>query len=96
LEDRTQYPRVVGDVARNLAKTEAYPQSRNDRKKVEMLLAYRKRIPNFARLRLRGLSGARGQFLRAAVARNLRRTAKWLLPIAGSGGYPLLEVRERR
>jgi transposase len=73
------------DVARDLAKTEAYQQSRKDRKKVEMLFAHLKRILKLGRLRLRGLSGARDEFLLAAVAQNLRRMAKWLLPIAGKG-----------
>ena len=42
------------DVARELAKTEAYRQSRKDRKKVEMLFAHLKRILQLDRLRLRG------------------------------------------
>jgi transposase len=74
------------DVARVLAKTEAYQQSRKDRKKVEMLFAHLKRILKLGRLRLRGLSGARDEFLLAAAAQNLRRMAKWLFPIAGNEG----------
>jgi transposase len=70
------------DVAREVAKTRAYMQSRKDRKKVEMLFAHLKRILKLDRLRLRGLSGARDEFLLAAAAQNLRRMAKWLLPIA--------------
>jgi len=35
------------------------------------------------RLRLRGLSGAQDEFLLAATAQNLRRMAKWLMPIEG-------------
>ena len=70
------------DVARDIAKTDAYKQSRKDRKKVEMLFAHLKRILNLSRLRLRGLSGARDEFLLAAAAQNLRRMAKWLVPIA--------------
>lgn len=73
------------DVARNIAKTVAYKQSRKDRKKVEMLFAHLKRILNLGRLRLRGLSGARDEFLLAATAQNLRRMAKWLVPIAEKG-----------
>ena len=42
------------DVARTLAKTEAYRQSRKARKKVEMLFAHLKRILKLDRLRLRG------------------------------------------
>ena len=70
------------EVARDIAKTSAYVQSRKDRKKVEMLFAHLKRILRLDRLRLRGLSGARDEFLLAATAQNLRRMAKWLLPIA--------------
>ncbi|TDJ64482.1 MAG: hypothetical protein E2O37_06730 [Proteobacteria bacterium] len=66
------------DLARALATTEAYAQSRKDRKKVEMLFAHMKRIPKVDRLRLRGLSGARDEFLLTATAQNLRRMAQWL------------------
>lgn len=64
------------DVARALAKTEAYRQSRKARKKVEMLFAHLKRILKLDRLRLRGPSGARDECLLAAIAQNLRRMAK--------------------
>ena len=70
------------DVARDIAKTDAYQRSRKDRKKVEILFAHRKRILKLRRLRLRGLNGARDEFLLAAAAQNLRRLAKWLTPIA--------------
>jgi transposase len=66
------------DVARALAKTEAYRQSRKARKKVEMLFAHLKRILKLDRLRLRGPSGARDECLLAAIAQNLRRMAKRL------------------
>jgi hypothetical protein len=66
------------DVARRIAKTTAYKQSRKDRKKVEMLFAHLKRILKLDRLRLRGLSGARDEFLLAATAQNLRRMVKLL------------------
>lgn len=46
------------DVARAIATTPQYAQSRRDRKKVEMLFAHLKRILKLDRLRLRGLSGA--------------------------------------
>ena len=72
------------DVARDIAKTDAYQQSRKDRKKVEMLFAHLKRILKLGRLRLRGLSGARDEFLLVAAAQNLRRMAKWLVPMADS------------
>lgn len=73
------------DVARAIAKTVAYQQSRRDRKKVEMLFAHLKRIMKLDRLRLRGLSGARDEFLLAATAQNLRRMAKWLMPTVEQG-----------
>ena len=64
------------DVARTLAKTKAFDQSRRDRKKVEMLFAHLKRILRLGRLRLRGPSGAQFEFTLAAIAQNLRRLAK--------------------
>ena len=73
------------EVLREIAKTSGYKQSRKDRKKVEMLLAHLKRILRMDRLRLRGLSGARDEFLLAATAQNLRRMAQWLTPIAEKG-----------
>lgn len=68
------------DVARALASTPTYEQSRKERKKVEMLFAHLKKILKLDRLRLRGLTGARDEFLLAAVAQNLRRMAKKLCP----------------
>jgi transposase len=68
------------DVARTVAKTRLYKQSRKDRKKVEMLFAHLKRIMKLDRLRLRGPSGAHDEFLLAATAQNLRRMAKRLCP----------------
>ena len=41
-----------------------------------MLFAYLKRHLAFERLRLRGLTGARDEFLLAATVQNLRRLAK--------------------
>ena len=64
------------DVARTLAKTEAFEQSRHDRKRVEMLFAHLKRILRLGRLRLRGPRGAQFEFTLAAIAQNLRRLAK--------------------
>jgi transposase len=64
------------DVARALAKTEAFARSRRDRKKVEMLFAHLKRILRLGRLRLRGPSGAQFEFTLAAIAQNLKRLAK--------------------
>jgi len=64
------------DVARALAQTPEYERSRHRRKKVEMLFAHLKRILRLGRLRLRGPSGARDEFLLAATAQNLRKLAK--------------------
>jgi transposase len=66
------------DVARALAKTEAFEQSRRERKKVEMRFAHMKRILKLDRLRLRGLSGAKDEVLMTATAQNLRRLVKFL------------------
>ena len=67
------------DKARAIAKTEAYAVSRRERKKVEMLFAHLKRILGLGKLRLRGPSGAKDEFLLAATAQNLRKLAK-LIP----------------
>jgi len=75
------------DVARALAKTDAYRESRKARKKVEMLFAHLKRILKLDRLRLRGPSGAHDEFLLAAIAQNLRRMAKRLM-FATPGAVP--------
>jgi hypothetical protein len=47
-----------------------------------MLFAHLKRILKLDKLRLRGLTGAHDEFLLAATAQNLRRIAKWLMPVA--------------
>ncbi len=72
---RHQYE-AARDVARAVAKTAAYEQTRRDRKKVEMLFAHLKRILRMGRLRLRGPAGAQFEFTLAAIAQNLRRLAK--------------------
>ena len=64
------------DAARPLADTEAFQQSRHDRKRVEMLFAHLKRILKLGQLRLRGPRGAQDEFTLAAIAQNLRRLAK--------------------
>ena len=69
------------DVAREIAKTDAYVRSRRERKKIEMLFAHLKRILRLDRLRLRGPLGARDEFLLAATAQNLRKLAK-LIPLS--------------
>jgi len=66
------------DVARALAKTDAFEQSRRERKRVEMLFAHLKRILRLGRLRLRGPLGAQDEFTLAAIAQNLRRLAKFV------------------
>ena len=68
----------VRDHVRALAKTEAFKQSRHDRKKVEMAFAHMKRIFKLDRLRLRGLSGARDEVLLTATAQNLRKLARYV------------------
>ncbi len=68
------------DVARDIARTDAYVVSRRERKKVEMLFAHLKRILRMDRLRLRGPCGARDEFLLAATAQNLRKMAR-LIPV---------------
>jgi transposase len=70
------------DVVRRLEGTPAYRRSRDERKKVEMLFAHLKTIMKLDRLRLRGPSGARDEFLLAATAQNLRKLAK-LVPEPG-------------
>jgi hypothetical protein len=64
------------DVARSLAGSSDFEQSRHERKRVEMLFAHLKRILRMGRLRLRGPSGARTEFLLAATAQNLGKLAK--------------------
>jgi transposase len=68
----------VRDGVRALADTEAFKQSRRERKKVEMRFAHMKRIFRLDRLRLRGLNGVRDEVLLTATAQNLRRLAKLL------------------
>jgi transposase len=68
------------DMARDIAKTDAYVVSRRERKKIEMLFAHLKRILRLDRLRLRGPCGARDEFHLAATAQNLRKLAK-LIPL---------------
>jgi transposase len=68
------------DMARVIAKSFQGHVSRRLRKKVEMLFAHLKRILKLDRLRLRGPTGARDEFLLAATAQNLRKLAK-LIPI---------------
>ena len=79
-EPQRKVPRSIFEGARNLARaiasTEAGARSRWQRKKVEMPFAHPKRILGLGRLRLRGPTGARDEFLLAATAQNLRKLAK--------------------
>ena len=75
---RSIYQEARG-VARALAKTDAFEQSRRDRKRVEMLFAHLKRILRLGRLRLRGPCGAQFEFMLAAIAQNLRKLAKLIV-----------------
>ena len=62
------------NIARDIAKTLQYQQSRCERKKVEMLFAHLKLILRLGRLRLRGLTGASDEFTLAA---NVQICADW-------------------
>jgi len=64
------------EIAREIAKTDAYVTSSYARKKVEMLFAHLKRILRLDRLRLRGPNGAKDEFNMAATVQNLRKLAK--------------------
>jgi transposase len=63
------------DHARQLAITEEFAQSCDERKKVEMRFAHLKTHHRFERMRLRGLSGARDEFHLAAIVQNLKTMA---------------------
>src|SRR5215813_3411408 len=76
---RHQHPTGLSTTSRSrrisqaLSKTEAFEQSRRDRKRGEMLFAHLKRILKLGRLRLRGPRGAQDEFTLAAIAQNLRQ-----------------------
>ena len=63
------------DYTQALMETEAYSQSAGERKKIERLFGEAKVILSMTRLRLRGLSGARDEFLLTAIVQNLKRLA---------------------
>jgi transposase len=63
------------DYTRTLMETKAYRISRAERKKIETLFGEAKSILSMVRLRLRGLSGARDEFLLTATVQNLKRLA---------------------
>ncbi len=61
------------DYTQELMQTEAYEQSAGERKKIETLFGEVKHVLGLTRLRLRGLTGARDEFLLAATVQNLKR-----------------------
>jgi transposase len=63
------------DHTRALMETEAYADSSRERKKIERLFGEAKQILSMIRLRLRGLTGARDEFLLTATVQNLKRLA---------------------
>ena len=63
------------DVTRRLMRTKAFLKSRDQRKRVEMRFAHLKVHHRFERMRLRGLSGARDEFVLAATVQNLKTLA---------------------
>jgi hypothetical protein len=63
------------DYTQSLMQTEAYAASSGERKKIERLFGEVKHILALTRLRLRGLTGARDEFLLAATVQNLKRLA---------------------
>jgi hypothetical protein len=67
------------DVTRRLMRTKAFLKSRDQRKRVEMRFAHLKIHHGFERMRLRGLSGARDEFLLAATVQNLKTLALRIL-----------------
>ena len=73
-------PRDVNEAARDHARalmgSEGYSQSARDRKKIERLFGEAKRNLAMNRLRLRGLAGAKDEFLMLAAVQNLKRLAK--------------------
>ena len=76
------------DVARGLAKTQAFAQSRCSRKKVEMLFAHPQAHSAAWPIAPSRPSGAQFEFTLAAIAQNLRRLAKLVArppPITSAG-----------
>src|SRR6516164_7677804 len=88
-----QVPRDIHENARELARrlmgTKRFLKSRDERKRVEMRFAHLKTHHGFERMRLRGLSGARDEFLLAAIVQNL----KTLAPVPS--GHPSRPARLR-
>jgi transposase len=63
------------DYTRALMETDAYAASSGERKKIERLFGEAKANLSLTRLRLRGLAGARDEFLLTAIVQNLKRLA---------------------
>ncbi len=63
------------DYTQSLMETEVYWDSCTERKKIERLFGEAKQILSMVRLRLRGLTGARDEFLLTATVQNLKRLA---------------------
>jgi len=80
------------DVARALAKTQAFERSRRDRKRVEMLFAHLKRIFRLGRLRLRGPSGGRVR----RIPRNIYEEARDVARALAKTQAPLLQQNRPR
>jgi transposase len=74
-------PRDVNEEARDhtraLMETDAFRDSARRRKKIETLFGDVKRNLGLSRLRLRGLAGARDEFLLTAIVQNLRRLVRY-------------------
>lgn len=67
------------EYTQRLMNTDAYRESAIDRKKIERLFGEIKHTHALNRLRLRGLTGARDEFLLAATVQNLKRLAKHVI-----------------
>ena len=67
----------------------AFLKSRDQRKRVEMRFAHLKIHHGFERMRLRGLSGARDEFLLAATVQNLKTLALRLFFSPARSGHTL-------
>jgi transposase len=78
------------DVARELMQTEDYRVSARQRKMIETGFGDLKRNLGLTRLRLRGLNGARDEFLLAATAQNLRHLVNVIWPPPNRTGDPCL------
>jgi hypothetical protein len=63
------------DYTRALMETDAYSRSCGERKKIEGLFGEAKNVLSMTRLRLRGLTGAKDEFLLTATIQNLKRLA---------------------